>query len=523
MFPNIQPNIMDNHAMGPNPIQYQQPHSPFAQGISSGVELSVFTPRNHGSIYLRPLAFNFNDQTISEMMCNGSASQALSSFVGPGKDAIRTAIMPTGQGIQVNTDTYDTMWSFILVFDSTGNRMTTTRYGAPRRRTVLTGYFLDEPINPITMFSSNPVFNPDALLLFTHNSSMSIQECFGARQQRNFSVTSNADIIPQMTAQTVNEDLALVDSATIAKCSMPGSVLGERVISDAGAFVSTFDERSGISHASSRSPRHQMMAIANAIDGAGNHVQDTDAVFGSMGDGQMHSDPFDKFVNELHQNVATQGQMPIINNVDPTIPMSLGHLDALFPDMTMKPYKIPINPEYAVREQGSVNVHNVMASMVQNTVPVFAAECMLASVSFRHASWVQGDLCGLNKGQWEIISATSMVGDDLDPQKLINALGNFKRTMENTLFPVLLTSGGEFDLTVAYDMSSSTIIDLQYMDWDETGIGMYEGHNRLGGMVSPALGGVDTLNSNRIQFDQLVNTVASVGSNPNGHPSMQTL
>lgn len=494
--------------MALHPMSAQQPYSPFSAGIGSGVELSIFTPRNHGSIYLRPFVFNFNNGSLNEMMSSGLAVNSLKSFQGAGKDALKQAIVPLAHGIPVHTYMYDSMWSFILVFDHAGGSVTTTRYGAPKRRTVLTGYFLDEPLHVASMYTSNPIFNPNAMLLFTHNSSLVLQSIFGAQHLPNLSINCNADIIPQMTATSIDGDLAMVDSATIAKCSMAGAGVGERVTCDAGAFVSSFVNESGVAHATARSPRHQLLTIAGAIDRASAHSDDTFGVHGSMGEGQPFIDPYDKFIGELHQNIATESPMPTNIGIDPRIPMTLGQLDAMFPAMKMIPYRIPINPEYEVCDQGTVNPINIMSSMVQSTIGVFASECALASIQFRYASWVAGDICGINKGQWEIMAATSMIGDDFDHHKLGAAINNFKRTLENNLFPILLAAQGEFDLTVAYDMSSSTIIDLQYLDFAETGYGFYEGHNRLGGMLSPALGDKHALHNNELQFNFLVNNLA---------------
>lgn len=503
-------------SMPTNPTQAQQPFSPMSQRIQSGVGLYIFTPRNHGSIQLRPLKFNFNEQMLNDMLQQPNIKQALGTYEGNNKSMYTHAILPDPQGISMDTTQYDNMWSFILVFDNGGNNMTSMRWGSPKKRTVLTGYFLDEPLNPMTMFSSSPTHNPNAMMLFTHTSSTILQDRIDKIVQRSHRIVANEDIVPQATAAHVHngEELALVDAATIAKCQIPIED-DIRISSDAGAYLSTFNDMSGIVSSNARSPRHQLLAIADAMDTAKTRTDATEnsGIFGTVVDTVTSLDPFDIFINEVYQNVASR-QTGVINqnSIDPRLPIPLSALDNLFPNMNVVPFKIPINPEYEICDQGTVNPHNIMSSMIQSSIGVFASECLLASIQFRYGSWSVGDLCGMQEGQWQIIAASSMIGDDLDQNKLSAALNRFRRLMETSLFPIVKDTCGDFDLIAAYDMSSSTIIDLNLMDYNNPGMGYYEGHNRLGGMVSSAIGGESTLNNNRIQFDTLVNRVASVKS-----------
>jgi hypothetical protein len=114
-----------------------------------------------------------------------------------------------------------------------------------------------------------------------------------------------------------------------------------------------------------------------------------------------------------------------------------------------------------------------------------------------------------NAGVWQLFRVTPFVsGPEITEQLVSDILYRFRTRMESDLFPVLRAFAGEFSLFVDFDMIASTVIDLQFMDCPDSH-GLYEAHNRLGGVISPAVGSGVHLVHNRTELDSLTTQLSS--------------
>lgn len=488
----------------------QQMPDAFAGNVDNSVKLFVFTPRIHGNICLRPSMFNFNPGVVDELLAAQSAKLATAAFGRPGTTNLTRSIKPDAQGIPIDSSIFDSMWSFILIFDSTGNAMRTSMVGAPQRRMILTGYFVDEPVATQTLYSSRPILNPDAIMVFTHESLAVITKHLQQRSQDSVSIAANNDFVPQMTDSFVQStDLALVDAGSIAKSTIVDENGDDRIVLNDNNMIGCVDGESPVLGACTKTPRQQMVQIASAIDSAADaavHVGDHYSGF-DTGPNIVGSDPFAVFINQIHSSIGLRNApTTITSTLNGAIPIPLGVLSSNFPNLMVYPIKIPSTPCYEVGDQNEMNIHNTFSSMVSSTVSAYCADLGISGIGFRYDSFSAGTF-GQGGGNWQMLRVAAMLGDATTEDRLARSCNQFKTGMENDLFPVLKSFGGEFSLIVDYDMIGSTVIDLHFLDYDDS-FGLYEAHNRLGGIISPAVGSTNTLNTNREQFDQLV-TLAS--------------
>jgi len=482
-------------------------------GRSSAVKLFICPPHEQQPQYLRPLTFNFNDSMIDDLRAPQLSSHAVASFRGNDKSNLRKAILPTTNGLPTDTAWYESLWSFILVFDG-GKR------NVADSRTILTGYFTEEPVVEHTMRSSNPVFNLDAMLVFTHNSSMIMQQEFNSRGAQTLLATTNADIIPDSANKLVHGEATLTDAGTIAACNVP-TALGERISADAHAYVSSYGDRARVASACTRSPKAQLLTIAKAMDTATTHTECSTLNRGSLAHDPYQFDDFDTFVSAMYSNIGSEDVIINTNGIDPAVPMTLGQLDALFPDIEPQCLNIAPSLQFDIRDTGEISISNTMSALTQSIVSMVACEYGISEIDFTYGSYVAHDICNVSKGAWEVSIINSMMsgGAEVREDTLLRSGEMFKQALEDQLFPTLLELGGEFILQVYYNATDNTIIDLQFLDEQEED-GYYSVDNRLGGLLSPAIGDVNSFTNNKNQLTYLTNVVGSEPTTMNNQESI---
>lgn len=472
----------------------------------SGVKLLIFTPRNHGNMVIRTNKFNFKNAMYDTLSDGSSAKHCLATNF----EVFTQAITPSHQGIQIDTQQLDTMWSFVLIFDKVGDRP--SAFGAPanRKRVVLKGYFMGEPMSVQNLFMSSPPINHSALMFFTNDSTSMINMEVSQRGSKyNISSINNVDIAHGfINNHTIGAgDLFRTDVSSLAK----SSALGDSSSMMSSPYAATIaskqtDESPGIIFgAQTKSPHAQFMEVAGAIDVAARDTGGGIAQWGNN-DYDLGDNEFDKFMKVMNMQLARSTISISQEGLNPLRPESLGTFLARH-NVTVIPCRIPQDSQFDVRPQSDINIQNVFSSLAANVISTAAADNQISKIIFRYSSWAK-DTYGM-RGVWQLQQAATLYQDlsHIADQHLTKALGSFRLLMEQHLWPVLNSAAGDFDLVCSYDSSNSTIIDLNFLDHQQIG-GFYEVHNRLGGLINPSLGTEDTFNNNRNQMNNLCAAVA---------------
>ncbi len=474
------------------------------QAFEAGVRLFVFTPRIHGSVGLRPMVYNLDDQVASDILrvVDTDGMNIKQAFGHAEMPSLTRAILPNSHPIMVDTRHYDEMWSFVLVFDALPAAMSHINIGGPKSRNLLTGYFIDEPINPMTMGGSSPTPNLNACMIFTRQAMVTISEHMSQRSQHQLGVGANATFVPPIAAAHVpTEDLMLTDLQSIAKCSVVEDA-SSKMVDHGSAYVGTRSHAAKISGIAGTA-RQQLQNLTSVVGQSTEQVRDPD-VFRTM-DSSIGIDPFDMFATMMYQQMGTEYNGGIQNGLDPTVGIPLHWLDTHFPNLHMIPCRIPSTPSYETGDQSEISPTNSMSALASSSIASYAVEAGLSGIAFEYMS-TRGEF-GMSAGAWQLHKATPLLGPAMPEAQLKANVNWFKMSLETDLFPVLKSFNGEFSIRVDYDVAGCGVIDLHFLDESPESRGFYETHSRLGGIISPSVGSETTFNHNSSQFDALVNTL----------------
>lgn len=487
----------------------QQDQSIFQGNYQEGARMSVFTPRKHNTTIIRPHVFNFNESMVGELLESRGDAAIVSTFQG-GNGALRHAIVPDSNGVMLDTYNFDSYWSFILIVDVAATALIDTTYGGPRNRTVLTGYFIDEPFLPHTLMSANPVPNLGAGILFTQKSMIALQNISGPNSRVISTIGANIDLIPQAMSVLVPEgdQMLLTDTGSIAKNTSFDQNGNERYLNKGPSYINNFTK----AHANPRmlnSPRHQLIGLVNAIhDGMIQAEHECDNSV-SVGMGYDQDIPY-KFQDYVTRQTHVHNGLGVTigsGQVDPCVPQTFGELSNQWPDLSVDPCHIPSVPQYDVSGQEDISVRNTMSSLITSVITGLATEHKLASIAFRYTTFTPNQVVNATQGQWAIEGATPIVfTTEVDFGREIDM---FRMNLESSLFPTVMDLGGHFDLMVSFDMANSTLVDLHYLDDVDNVNAFYEHHNRLGGLAAPNIGNDAIYNRNTDQYTVLLGDLSA--------------
>jgi hypothetical protein len=487
----------------------------FLNPIGPKVSLYIFTPTQHNDVVVRPYIYNFNSNMVDSFINCNSIGDNFKYMMSSGN--MLDSILPSPNGIQLNTSMLDSYYSFILIIDSAEEVRSMLAFGQPKRRTVLTGYFYDEPLNQMTLWSSSPTINPNAVMVFTHNTSLLLNSGsqYGSNTRKKINISAMHDIIPQSTESFTDlNGLALCDIGSITNAFKPDDYSEESVATGIPYALSGFNNNSPTIHNRVKSPKEQLIDIAFGVDQAV-HMAKTDSVvygqFGNENESLLGNDNNELFMSNLYSYFSRPDITQVQQGINSSTCITLQELINMYNNTEIIPCQVPFNPEYDVRSQSEINIQTVFSSLASKVINATAESMLISTIAFRYSSWNKANSMDRG-GAWEILSANSMIGkEDDDGSGLDTAIRNFMKELEISLFPILLKAGGEFDIVANYDATGNTSIDLYFLDYYNESHAYYTDHNRLGGMTSPALGTFDNVTHNRNQFDTLASELSKNG------------
>jgi hypothetical protein len=514
-----------NPSMGGISPSFDSRHM-FGGNIANNARLFIFTPIRHGSQALRPYVYNFNQSTVDAFINNNGAMDALHTVNRFDKDMC-SVITPSMNSISLDTSMLDNYYSFILVVDAVEPVRSMIAFGGPKHRTVLSGYFIgDEPISAMTLWMANPSLNHDALMIFTHNNSVALN--FGNQfkggfngSTDNISILAAMDIVPQALDSMVSgHDLSLCDLGSIASSFTPDGYSPRSIPTGKPLALAGFNGLSPAIDDRIKSPKHQLIDLTNGISQAVSMSSSDYKVFGSMEGSLIGNNPQDTFTDHIYAHLQRPDASMVHQGINPANFLTLGQLCAMFPNIEVQPCAVPYDPQHDLRDQTDINIHTVFSSLVSHSVAAMASTSLLGTIMFRYCSWARNSL-EARSGAWQILGQPSlMLGDEVADQMLEKSVNGFIKSMESNLFPILQNAGGAFDLLVNYNSTGTTDVDLHFMDFSSDGRGYFTIHNRLGGIISPAVGSKADAMHNKQSFESLVNELVHSGivqSNDNEH------
>ena len=471
------------------------------------VTLIICSPRQINNLCVRPLMYNFNNGLIDDVCTNIDKK-----VTGHYKETMWTpnmmkAILPEGNGQRIDTLNISSSWTFVLIINATprGTKFKTT---GSTKRFIASGICLTEPINPLTMHMHKPTINPNCVLQILHSTTLAVCPSLGNNFNGNIK-RCDADIhnIPQQTGQYYRDPMYLINNKKLREsCVFDGT--GGKLFTPGKALVGADKETVNIPSYES-SPKHDLNNTMEVLHSVANTVQTHRGIENSLM-GYQNMDPYENFITNVDSQLTNTGVLNETSiGIDITVPHVLGELINRYPNINVLPFDISATgSSLHERPQTVLNNQNTMSSLVINCMNTITPYVGLSEVMFRYDSFTEGSnmMPGQRRGSWQLQHACELVmGND---QSLKYSLEQFKAMMENDLFPILITTCGEFSLTCKYDLTGESIINLQFLD-EGVADGYYIHHNKLGGIVSPHIGTMDNLSHNSNELASLLNGVST--------------
>jgi hypothetical protein len=230
-----------------------------------------------------------------------------------------------------------------------------------------------------------------------------------------------------------------------------------------------------------------------------NHL--TDNMTGDFSD--IYSTPFHdtNFVTDAVDTIVGHDQVSsVVTSKQDFLPIEnsmivLGDIMRMF-----CPQVLPIETGIAsgdIIPQNISSINNVFSSLVCSCLPSYMNNIGLSSVSFAHNS---------HSNATQVLHIDSMFDDTQEILK-VKWQALFTK-MRSDLFPILLSNGGHFDITVFANVSDTVDVILNFLDYQLLPEGaMFQENCSLGGITSPLVGTHDYILRNANEVNTLLNNM----------------
>lgn len=475
--------------------------------------LIVYAPQNIPDQILRPYVYRFDGAVVDDIIHYADEKAIYGKSTIFDKENLLTSIVPEVNGVRMDNVGMSNYWTFVLMIDAKAPEMSGL-IGSVATRAIACGYIDREPFAPATLHSSNPIHNPNAILRFTHKTSIS--KLPGSTISRgsirpSIAVNQDADNVGMYLGQHCEDDLYIATPADV-RSSMMNSV----AVDLAKSSIANMAQKDASISTVLKSPSHHLNELTNSVG-------DVLSLKGTVDD-QISSDlDIAPMVQDSTLEMAFDRSLigrdfgGPINSLDFNSPLQLSTLFSMFPNINVLPVELNSSP-WDVKPQSMVSHDVVMSSMIANTISSISVSIGICNIDFAYSSYNPLDNM-TGRGRWEIMTVSPIV---TRTDELLKAdTKRFMHLLESQLFPILKVSG-DFDMVVHFDMAGSTLVDFKYLDDSNQTRGFIEIPNRFGSFVSPVIGNTATYTSNAQNLNALFNTVMPAATEDVG-PSMMDL
>ena len=487
--------------------------SQFAADTGKRAILYVFTPAIIPSQFLRPYKYDFNGNLVDQIV---TAKEKMNCAVAPNglgisSDLVNKSILPTPNGIPLNTSVLQTQWTFVLIADTSPNPAMRRSALSPSTRIIATGFCSDEPVNRTTMAIGQPTINPSAILMFTKTNTTYVTPQMGKfGVHNNVTNAADLDVVGEMNGMLAATDLFVATPQDIRSTVFSGGSRVDGQITGAYGELCLNNIKDGESNklisGSLKTPKIQLGQIMQALDRSIDYTTAvSDGIANPIGPNVM-PDVADMARAAFDQNVSGSRQPMPRSGIDTSRPISMQELAFMFPNLDVIPLEIPMASPWDATPQDAMTARNSMSSMLSASLSNLVPSCGLANILFRYSSYMtSGPMTTIGQGVWEILDYRMLV--DMSPTQIENSIKLFENYFEMELTPILKVVRGDFDLLAHVDVMGYILIDLVFKDDYMTlnqHEGFYETSSRLGGFMNPMVADLGILNHNAIQLDTLV-------------------
>ena len=490
--------------------------SNFFNASNSRALLYLMTKKFTPNQTRRALTYNFGGEFRKDLQENLSKApnagyNNLNAMMLDSTNA-KSAILPAAIGEPVNLSPFNDFWTFILVIDNdTGTSPFGTISPIPTRM-LYSGWVADEPVTKQNL-SQGYVENPNAVLSTTHHTTLTVQQTLSPMGgASHIETTGDYDYIP-----TVIQQLQMNQSPLYSL--KPSDVTNGITVGDSAHNYSV----SPVPVAAA----HKSIEVPTELNAPAFHLQ---RMVSGMADTVKHlanpteSDIFageDVAISTMATMLA-DGRNSILNDLNPNEPITIGQLRAKYGNnLEIVVCNQPFDPQYDLVGNEVPNRRNVLTAVVSSSLPPLLAQFGLAEIAFRYNSFHRpaGGLGSTNgdRGVFQLLNISGLFTTSQDQLNL--AWDQLCRYMKMTLFPIILTNGGHFDLTCHCSLGGASLINLQLLD-EIIDQGLIETSNLLGGLNTPLVGNQNAVTNNAGQMYNAVQDMGIMGTPMTGLGNM---
>ena len=507
---------MDQNLVGAvNPAQFA------GASIQEQAIMLVYSPKIIPDQILRPNIYNFTQEVIEGFQQD---KELVDRGVSPNfrnNDKLHSAILPSTDGLSVNTNALSQYWTFVVLLDVKESSFSNLAI-APKQRIIALGYFDQEPFYPGSL-TSNPIPNPNAIMMFTNRMTIAAPTTTLSARGHNANVfvkTSYDTVGQHVNGHIATPMFAMTPADLRSACTLVPDPQDQdpfvihpthqshqdiAVYLDGGALGNS-NQISLMSHIH-KSPRHQLAEIESAFNRAQNALEYDGGLSSILESSGETFDGLDTFDRTLPGRKQISGDNVLDPSQGCSVPTLLTDFLKTYENLVVQPIQIQRTSQWDVRPQTIASVETVMSSLLIPAVQSMANGLGLSTISFRYCSYNPEGMS--LDGVWEIIAAHLVVNDN-DTDDVKRVAGRFMRLFEETVTPILRAQYGEFEVLIYHDMLGQTLADLRYLDNASHG-GFVEVPNQYSSFLSPNIGdkGAFTANATNIQY--LYNTLEDIG------------
>lgn len=482
--------------------------------------LYLFTPCQMSQQVLRPYKYNFSGNLIDEIV---TAKNSLVRSVAPNglglcSEEINTSILPTANGIPLDLDAINRSWTFVLIADLIPPTFEGRALKSPSKRVISTGYCVDEPINPLTMHSSNPTPNPNCVLMFTKSTQTNIQTTYTANgPYTNITHSHDVDMINELNGIVANQDMYAGTPNDIRSMVCSSGLTTDGVIAGSYGDLSLNnvkpERNSRMVSGLYKTPKELLTDITDSIDRSIRFASSTtNGARNALNINNVGSseDMADIAKAAFNTSVASSNTLIPKAGIDTTKPILLRDLMFLYPDLDICPNSLPLSPFWSSSPQDAISARNTLSSMVASSLSNMLPACGVSTAYFTMRSYTKEGMRIIpGRAQWSI-HQFEFVTDVLSPAQQSANISMFETYFETNLMPALRMIRGEFDLMVYANMMGYVLVDLVFCDdalTIKSGAAFYETSTSLGGLTNPMVANLEILNHNALQLDALLEGV----------------
>lgn len=421
----------------------------------------------------------------------------------------RSSILPSAQGQHMGLKSFGDMWTFLLIIDN-DNRSPIGNGSIPSRL-LYSGWVIDEPVTKGNM-GGGWVPNESAVFVTSHHTTLNAhQHLLPSGMLSKVVTTGDYDYLNGTTAQRVQCDGSQLFG--LLPHQLANSIIPDPMSRNAFELAASPVEAANKSieiPAEINNPTYHLGKIVGSM------ADTVKMMRNDMGGNDVFSGS--DAILSTACSFMTPGANIIQNDLNPDSPFTFGELLQRYdPGLKVEVCTQPVDLQYELVSADKASPRNVFTAVLSSSLPSLLAQFGLAEVAFRYNSY-QPEVGGLGstngaRGIFQLFNAATLyTGTD---DEIASAWDQLQMYLKVTLFPVIQTNVGHFDVMVHCSLAGVSLINLQILD--QIGEpGLVESNNLLGGLNTPLLGTNQELHHNASQMFQTFLDMGTVGTPTQG-------